>query len=323
MPKEPIQQRLKDLPLTKRDAEQLAEEFVLEQIGSTPAIGAIRETDSSFVIDIEVSYPRVIMDEATGEPRKTRFIELGKIGELVIDKFKGQVIDRPRYYDVQNAIREKMNFISESVEKALVRVAADQFSLLPFAVHLHTPVIDVLSWLLLRGSLQLHDLDIVPAEPAQKLISTLQPLEQVRLIDIRGETVVPGPILIGIEERFERTDKQLSAALAHYFREGYHFIDSIRQVLGPHLTLSSIMYERAVESEEPILLSLQQIEKDFNTFYRAERLLKLPRYLVQLEAIGVAEKEVRSGTTMWRGLPALYQNLRNEELLEPVGRMFA
>ncbi len=124
MPKEPIQQRLKDLPLTKRDAEQLAEEFVLEQIGSTPAIGAIRETDSSFVIDIEVSYPRVIMDEATGEPRKTRFIELGKIGELVIDKFKGQVIDRPRYYDVQNAIREKMNFISESVEKALVRVAA-------------------------------------------------------------------------------------------------------------------------------------------------------------------------------------------------------
>lgn len=317
------QQRLGNLPLSRKEAERLADEAILSHIGSTPHISRGREVDDKFVFDVEVSYPRVIWDESGLEPRKTRFITVGKVGEIVVDRNKGRVTDRPGFYDVQRAIREKLDFVSQSVEKALLRVAADRFSTLPFPIHLHTPVLDVLSWLLVRDSMSLSELTSAPDESRQKLLATLDPLSKVGLIEVQGDTVIPGAVLVGIEERYARTPDQLSKALAHFFREGYLFLDTVRQVLGAHLTVSSVVYEKAEETGEVVPLTLGQIETEFRRFYSQERLTKLPRYLVQLESIGIAMRQHKAGVNLWSGVPDVFALLQQEQLLEPVGKLLA
>ena len=311
-----------DLPLNRRAAERIAEDALLEFIGTTPTLARVRETKESFTFDLEVAFPRVITDE-TGEPQKTRFLRIGNVGEIQVDRFSAKVIQRPRYFDVQQAIRDKLGFISQTVEKALVKVAADEFSALPFPLHLHTPFVDVLCWLLTKDRLSLEEVAEAPEEPAQKLISALEPLRKVGLIDIEANTVVPGPILIGLEQRYrDDTPTQLAKALAHFFREGYNFLDSIRQVLGPHLALSGILYEKAVEMDKLVPLSWGEIEKGFSRSYAADKRLKLPRYLVQLASIGVARREVKAGVTTWGGVPAVFQELQGDAVLDPVGQLF-
>jgi hypothetical protein len=317
------QEILTDLPLGKRDAEKVARRVLLEQLGSTPHIARAREEGINFVFDIEVTYPRVIWDESGLEARKTRFISVGKVGEIVVDRNKGRVIDRPGYMEVARAIEEKLDFISGTVEKALVRVAADRFSLLPFPVHLHTPVVDVLSWLLIKDTLPLSELEVASDQSQAKLLAALEPLSQVNLIQVQDQVVTPGPVLIGIEAKYPEVPRQLEKAMAHFFREGYQFIDTVKQVLGAHLTASSVLFERAETSGEVTLLTLDQIENEFRRFYPMDRITKLPRYLVQLEGIGVAVRQRKAGVNLWSADPTVYDEFRGDHLLEPLSALLS
>jgi hypothetical protein len=318
-----MQAKFSDLPLSKDAAKELAEEVLVSDIGTTPNLGSVHEFEDRFVFDVDVSYPRVIWDDSADEPRKTRFLHVGKVGEITVDRFRGRVLDRPKYYAVQSLIREKLGVISDTVEKGLVKVAADEFAGLPFPVHLHTPVLDMLSWLLVHDRMKVEDLAEIPHEPQAKIMSTLEPLSRVGLIEIRDRTILPGPYLIEIERLETALPRQLSKALALFFRDGYQFIDTVRQVLGAHLTVSGMIYERATEYENPVPLSLLQIERDFVRFYPTERLVKLPRYLVQLEAIGILNHAVLHGVPVWSANDSIYARMRGDEVLEPLRSFFA
>lgn len=318
-----LQSRITDLPLSKAAARRLAEDALISDVGTTPNIGSVKETDDRFVFDVDVSYPRVIWDDAADEPRKTRFLYVGKVGEVTVDRYRGRVLERPKYYEVQGAIREKLSVISDTVEKGLVKVAADEFASLPFPIHLHTPVLDMLSWLLVHDRMTLGDLDEIPRDPQARIRSTLDPLARVGLIEVRDQTILPGPLLVEIEQRESSLPRQLSKALALFFREGYQFIDTVRQVLGAHLTVSGMIYERATEYESPVPLSLTQIEKDFVRFYPTERLVKLPRYLVQLESIGLVNHDTRHGLPVWSANESVYSRMRGDEVLDPLKSYFS
>jgi hypothetical protein len=318
-----VQSRITDLPLSREAAAELAEETLISDIGTTPNLGQVRESAERFIFDVDVSYPRVIWDDAADEPRKTRFLRVGKVGEITVDRVRGRVLERPKYYIVQAAIRERIQVISDTVEKGLVKVAADEFAQLPFPVHLHTPVLDVLSWLLIRDKLTIKDLQEIPSAPAARITSTLDPLRRVGLIEILDDVVLPGPLLIGIEQEYEALPLQLSKALALFFREGYEFLDTVRQVLGAHLRVSGMIYERATEYEDPFPLSIAQIEKDFVRFYPQERLVKLPRYLVQLEAIGLIQRTTKHGTNLWAANPGIYGRMASDPVMAPIEPYFA
>jgi hypothetical protein len=316
------QQRITDLPLTKEGARQLAEDTLIAEVGTTPSLGSVKEFEDRFVFDVDVSYPRVIWDEAADEPRKTRFLYVGRVGEITVDRFRGRVLDRPKYYSVQSAIREKLAIVSDTVEKGLVKVAADEFAGLPFPIHLHTPVLDMLSWLLVHDRMNVEDLAEIPHDPQARIMSTLEPLKRVGLIETRESTILPGPFLVEIEQRESTLPRQLSKALALFFREGYQFLDTVRQVLGAHLTVSGLVYERATEFESPVPLSLSQIERDFTRVYPSERLVKLPRYLVQLEAIGVLDHDTKGGVQVWSASEPVYTRMSGDEVLDPLRGFF-
>lgn len=307
-----------DMPIDKRKAEEIALYHIRENIGNIPHIGKIIEEEDKFIVSIEVAYPRIIVDEVTKEPKKTRFLNVGVVGNLVIDKLRGNIIDKPRFYDVQRNIKERLDYVTERVEKALVKIGASNFSNLPFPTHIHTPVIDIISWLLVKDKLEISELEYLSADYQVKYITHLDALEKVGLVERSGNIIMPGSVLVGIEEAEHTGPARLSSALTHFFREGYEYIESIRQVLGPHLTLSSIVYQRSLETEELIPFTFEHIEKCFFDYYRGEKKIKIPRYLMQLESIGILEESVEHGNVVWYGIENIFNKLRGDELIEPV-----
>jgi hypothetical protein len=110
----------------------MAHFFVRERYGNLPSVGMPALHNNCWIIPIHVKYPRVLFEKGTNHPKKVRYMNFEKVGEISIDADKGDIIDKPRYYDIKSEILEKLDFVQISVQKALVKTGAGNFSRLPF-----------------------------------------------------------------------------------------------------------------------------------------------------------------------------------------------
>ncbi len=315
-----LTQYLGDLPVNKKDAERFAREFILSNYGNIPSVGEIIEEEDYYIVPIQVFYPKIIIDEITGEPKKVRFLKIGKVGEILIDKIKGNILEKPAFYDIRRNIKNKLEFIYSTIEKALVKIGADRFSKLPFATHMHTPFIDIFSWLIINDKLELKDLELMiqAEEDLDKYLSIIDTLVNLKLLEKEGSVIFPGNIFIGIEEKYKTVHEQLEAALAYFYKEGYEDIETIRWVLGPHLTISRIIYEKSLEYEDILPLKTSEIKQKFSEFYPKKYVLKLPRYLIQLEGIDMINSETKRGEIIWYGNIDIFKRLTKDPIIDPV-----
>src|SRR3989304_10596503 len=92
------------------------------------------------------------------------------------------------------------------------------------------------------------------------------------------------------------------------------------KVVGPYLTLSSICYERSFEYGGVLPQEYSEIESIFMETYRTEiKRIKLPRYLVQLEAVNILESKTIGGKISWSANENLFNKMCSEtDILEPI-----
>jgi hypothetical protein len=96
-------------PIGKREAEKRAHMYVREKYGSLPSVGEPILEGGAWRIPIEVRYPRVLFEKGTNRPKKVRYMNLEDIGEIRIDANKGDLLHKPRYWDVRREIEQQLN----------------------------------------------------------------------------------------------------------------------------------------------------------------------------------------------------------------------
>jgi hypothetical protein len=316
-----IQNQLVDLPVDERSAEKIAYNWIRSTIGNIPHVGTPKKLDDIWSVPIYVNYPRVFKDITTERPLKLRFMSFKNIGEVKIDAIKGLIVDKPTFYQLSHKISENLTLVQKTVQKALVKVGANYFSELPFPSHMHTPLLDILSWLLVNDKINISvDFEQINEEESKKYQQNIDILVKYGLAQVDGEIVTPGNYLIEIESRGKNYHEKLSKAISFFFEKGYEEIESINQVIGPYLTLSSICYERSFEYGSVLPQNYSEIESEFMELYRAEiKRIKLPRYLVQLEAVNILESRTIGGTVSWSANKNLFDKMCLErDVLEPI-----
>ncbi len=315
-------------PLPPEDVRRRARETIREQIGTLPSPGnpVLKRVDVGGVkrqvyeVPILVYHPVLIIDPVTAITKKVRFKNLGCVGKIVIDAFTGEVVQRTSVPDIKRAIKQKLEEIAALVDRILVRIEAKKFASLPLSEHVHTPVEDIISALIVLDSLNIEEqIEILPEDERTKYIEILKVLASVGLVEIKGSTVLPGNILIVLESRFDTHEDVLKNALAHFFEEGYEYLDTIRIVLGPYLTLTRKIYEIALGSGELVPVEFSHIKKLFEEEYIPSRAriksLKLPRYLLQLERVRLLKYFRKDGKDCWTGTEDTFRKLMgNEEI---------
>jgi hypothetical protein len=322
-----MQEPLYNLPLNEKDALRKAHMIIREYFGTIPSPGKPIFQDKIWKIPINVRYPRVLY-KIDNLPKKVRFMNFGKVGEISMNSETGELIDKPWFYDVQNEIRKNLDNVSIAVEQALVKSEANLFSKIPFPSHMKTPILDILSWMILRDRMDLTTLEFesFDEDTRQKYLRNISELEETGLLHISENIVEPGPILIEIEARRDIPEsKKLGSALAVFFERGYGFIESVRQVLGPHLIICSFCYQISLEQDEVVPLSYETINSIYSGFYPYEtQKIKLPRYLLQLEQVELLGCDTISGNQVWMSKePILTRIKQEEEILEPLFNVLA
>jgi hypothetical protein len=220
-----IQSSLVEPPLDKEEAWKRALEVIRTTYGTIPYPGKPVLEEGIWKIGIMARYPRVIVDETKNLPEKVRFMVFEDLGQIDIDANTGDIKNKPHYWHLQRSIRDKLQLIQTTVFKALIKVGAGQFSNLPLSEHIHTPLEDIISWLLIRNTLDLDvDLGNLPADFRHKYRQSVNYLKSVGLVRISGSIVEPGNAMIEIERTCDTLPQKLSKSLAYFFSKGYEYL---------------------------------------------------------------------------------------------------
>ena len=322
-----MQRTLCDMPVSEEDARKFAYDVIRSELGSIPYPGKPRLDDAGiWIVPITARYPRVLSDVARDVPEKVRFMNFEDIGEIKIDANRGELIYRPKYYEISNAIKGNLERVRTTVEMALVKVGANRFAKLPFPEHMHTPIVDILSWILINDKIDIsEDLSSIGIDDKEKYIQNVGLLETVGLVRRSGNLIIPDNNLVEIETTYQTLPEQISHSMSFFFEKGYASIDSIKQVLGPHLTITGFCYETALEYGGLVPINYGAIDRMIADVYRQEvKRFKLPRYLIQLESVGLLEETTISGKTAWQGKEDIFDRIQGEEeILQPVRRFLA
>ena len=321
-----MQRTLCDMPVSEKDAIKFAYDVIRSELGSIPYPGKPRLEEGTWVVPITARYPRVLSDVARDVPEKVRFMNFEDIGEIKIDANKGELIYRPKYYEISNTIKENLERVRTTVEMALVKVGANRFAKLPFPEHIHTPIVDILSWILINDKIDVsEDLSSIGIDDKEKYIQNIGLLETVGLVRRSGNLIIPDNNLVEIETTYQTLPEQISNSMSFFFEKGYASIDSIKQVLGPHLTITGFCYETALEYGGLVPINYGAIDRMITDVYRQEvKRFKLPRYLIQLESVGLLEETTISGKTVWKGKEDIFDRIQGEEeILQPVRKFLA
>lgn len=321
-----MQRTLCDMPVSEEDARKFAYDVIRSELGSIPYPGKPRLDEGIWVVPITARYPRVLSDVARDIPEKVRFMNFEDIGEIKIDANKGELIYRPKYYEISNTIKENLERVRTTVEMALVKVGANRFAKLPFPEHMHTPIVDILSWILINDKIDIsEDLSSIGIDDKEKYIQNIGLLETAGLVRRSGNLIIPDNNLVEIETTYQTFPEQISNSMSFFFEKGYAFIESVKQVLGPHLTITGFCYETALEHGSLVPISYGAIDRMIADVYRQEvKRFKLPRYLIQLESVGLLEETTISGKTVWKGKEDIFDRIQGEEeILQPVRKFLA
>ncbi|RLI78952.1 hypothetical protein DRP05_05705 [Archaeoglobales archaeon] len=335
--------RLVDAGMSESEILKKAHKFIRENIGSVPSpkkpILTFKEIESLegvkkkvmvYEVPIVAYFPTIIYDPYLATPTKPRFKNLGEVGKLILDANTGEVIEKPTVYQVRGAIKSKLEEITNVVDKTLVKTGAEKFSQITLPEHIHTPIIDILSSLLIIGKIDIEmEIEELSSEDKTKYLRIINALEKHELVERDNNFIYPGNVLIELEEKFpQEHDKIITNALAHFFRQGYEEIDSIRIVLGPFLILSRIIYETSLEVDTIVPVPFEIIKDTFEKGYTGKlqklKLIKLPRYLIQLEKVGLIKYREIHGEPHWEGDKDVFNELKKDtELTDILEKLLA
>lgn len=311
----------------ENEARKIAEETLAFEIGNLPRLGEVEVTDTEYVYPLEIRLPRVIFDEDREQPVDIKFMSSQSLGELRVDAASGEV-ERPHLHQIEAQIRRKRMEVETAVQKALVKASAEQFSHLPFPEHRYTPILDVLSHLIIEGPITEEELSEMNSVDEQKYQDYVDMLAEVDLVRWEGGRVEADNILIELQTEEQDPPVLLNSAMAHFFSAGADHIETIREILGPHLILSGHYYRRSLELEEMPRMAEQEFDEVIQWNYsgndRVQKRFKLSRYLIQLEDVGLLESHNGTGPREWEGLEDVRQGvLRQDKLLSPISEIIA
>lgn len=288
------------------EARRHAEKEVRKGLGTFCRLkdGEYNEDDDEYVFPLVSKSPRIIEDRH-GEVVDVRYYDELDLGRVTVDASTGTVT-RPRLQEVRSTIREQKKAIEIAVQKALVSVAGDKLSHLPFPENQYSPLQDILAILLLEGQLEWEEITKMDESRDNDSYRTYtEKLLQIDLANRRGDIITDGNVLIDLNDEAATFQEALNAAVGRYFKHHIGEFTMIKRTLGPYLAIAGRYYRLSLELEEMPRIEEQElreaIQREYSGRERMEKLMKFYRYLIQLENVGVLESVHDRGKRYWIG----------------------
>lgn len=314
------QDKLQPFSFSENEAFIRAQRDLWERVGSFCYPTRPKTTGDVIEFEVWADLPRVRLDPVSSKPTGALFYRFTDVGRVQVSAEKGSIRTSIGWREARKTIRERLETVEGSVEEAILRSGADKFSTLPFSEHMHTPLVDILSNLIYdeRINTVAWTGNLPQDEDELKFTDYVDLLSRAELVRQEGTYLVPGNILLGLIEKNPEAPKLLRQALSHFFK--VQDIENARRVIGPQLKLASKIYEAALEWGPDAGYDPATLRTAFVQAYNGQtkKILQFPRYLLQLEQIGIVRTVEEHGARVVRVQPDLFEHVRqSEKTLQP------
>lgn len=302
---------LGDARISEERARNAAERKLRLDIGNLPHLGDPQLEDGEYIFPILISIPRVVFEDTPEGQKATdvKFMSESKVGEISVNMKAEEVIDSTSAKEVETRIKEEKREMERAVQRALIRSASKQLSRLSYPKHRQTPVIEILSAIILDDEIEEgHILD-----KQEKYDNHIQNLIEVDLVKKEDGYFRADDALKEIIYEKGSPSERLNASLTHLFEKKSDDLDMMNDFLGPYLEVAGYYYQRAFISDSLPKVTLEEFRREIRSRHSGqkgnERAFKTARYLVQLEEIGLLQISELDGDKAWIGTTDIKDDL--------------
>lgn len=298
--------------VTIEEARRRAQKVVRFELGTFVRIGQghYDSDENEFQFPITIRSPKIIADDQRDNVMDVRYYPEKDLGVIKIDGRSGDV-ERPNRRTIRRMVREYEEEIEIAVQKALVSAAGRKFSHLPFPENQFSPLEDILSELILNGEMDMEQIEMMDdGRDNSRYQEYVDALVDLDLAEVQQGIITNGGVLINIVKEVKSDPEKnyrngLNAAMGRYFEDNLGEFEMIKRTLGPYLAIAGRYYRRALELEEMPVVHEDElrdaIQDEYTGSKRERKLMKLSRYLIQLEGVGILESVDQNGTRLWTG----------------------
>lgn len=310
--------------ISEAEARRYAEDTVRSELGMFLRVGegCLNEEEERYEFNLLIRSPKLV-ENREGAVTDVRYFKELDLGKVTVDGSTGEV-SRPNIRTIKSKIRDQKKEVEIAVRKALVSAAGRQFSNLPFPENQFAPMEDILSYVLIRGSIEMDQITLMDQDRGNDRYSTyVRELVELDLLKLDDGNLSSGNVLIGLEDESESYQDTVNKALGRYFEHNIGDFNMINRTLGPYLVIAGRYYRQALLQEELPVISAddlrQAIISEYSGKEQQQKLIKMYRYLVHLEDVGILEPIKQGKETYWIGDDEIEESLlEHRELLGPV-----
>jgi len=312
--------------VTEEEARRKAAEAVRFNLGTYLRLkpGEFDKDDLQYQFPIVIRSPKLILEADKENAVDVRYLDPVEVGVVTVDA-ESMEVEHPSGKEIDDKIESYEEEINQVVQKAIVRASGTDLSHLPFPENQYAPLRDLLSELLLNDQVYLKDIKRMDGpKDGDKYSKYVNNLVELDLARREVGAISSGNTLITIQSSDKFRDyetqtlqQQLNVALGLYFEHHIGDFDAIKRILGPYLALTGYYYRRSLELGELPNIKEEELRRGIKSEYKDrreqnEKLFKMSRYLIQLEAVGILESVVEGGNRYWTGNGDTYQRLKRD-----------
>lgn len=304
--------------ITMDEARRRAAKVVRQELGTFPRLGQgeYDRENNKFQFHLFIRSPKIISDDRRDEVVDIRYYNELDLGSVTVDGDSGEV-NRPNRSRIRKKIREQENEVEIAVQKALISAAGRKFSHLPFPENQYSPLEDILAELILNGQMSMDQIETMDENRSNdRYHEYLQKLLELDLAEQDDEVITNGSVLIDLLNETDSYQEALNGAIGRYFEANIGEFMMIKRTLGPYLVIAGRYYRRALELDElPVVEEAElrrAIKYEYSGKNRERKLVKLSRYLIQLEDVGILESVSQDGKQYWVGKERIRDDLRDQ-----------
>lgn len=318
-----------DTAMGVEEARRKAEDSVRFELGTFVRVdsGSFDADTGVFEFPIIMRSPKIISNGSRDEVVDVRFYSELDLGTVTVDGRTGEV-DRPNRTTVKKKVRDHEKEVEQIVQKALIGAAGKKFSHLPFPENQYSPLQDILAEILLQGDIPMAQIEMMDeGRENNRYHYYVEKLVSLDLLDRTERTLSSGSVLVDMYNEAETLQEALNAAMGRYFQHNVGEFKMIKRTLGPYLAIAGHYYRRALELETMPVVHESEVRKAIQAEYsgkrRDEKLMKLSRYLIQLEDIGILQSVPQNGETYWTGNESVRNDILQSEYMGSMQTLIA
>lgn len=303
--------------ISEEEAHRKAVTMVRSELGMYLQLGEgdFNREQNKFVFPLLIQSPKLIRD-GEGNVRDARFFSELNLGDVTVDGATGEV-NRPRIQTIEAQIRKQEERVELAVRKALVSIAGSKLSHLPFPENQFAPLEDILSHVIVHGSLSMESIEMMDSGRKNDRYSEyVESCKELDLLQVADGILISGDLLIGMEEDQETLQGAVNAAIGRYFEKNIGEYQMINRTLKPYLVIAGRYYRRSLELEQMPKIEEEELRQAVMAEYtgkeREKKLMKMYRYLVHLNDIGILHPQQEGAKTVWVGDPDVDAALRKQ-----------